>query len=77
MLRQPKHLDKRVESPAAGGHCGSGGKTQLPEDGSLGGKAPSPWRQDGLPPDPSKVREPLGDFCNFSIKITYFYAYFS
>jgi len=50
-----------AESPASGGHWGSGGETQPPEDGGLG--------QSSQPPE---AREPLGDFCNFSIKITHF-----
>jgi len=38
---------------------------------SVGG-APSRRKQDGLGAEPLA----LGDFCNFSIKITHFYAYF-
>jgi len=60
-----------AEPPAAGGHWGSGGEAQPPEDGSL---EQSLQRQGGLEAE----AQPLGDFCNFSIKIpvTQFYAYF-
>jgi len=49
-----------AEQPAAGGHSGSGAK------------APSRRRQGGLGAETPS----LGDFYNFSIKITNFYAYF-
>jgi len=36
-----------------------------------GSRAPSRWRQRGLGTKPPS----LGNFCNFSIKMTHFYAY--
>jgi len=49
-------------APAAGGHFRRG----------FGDKASNRRRQGDLGAEPPA----LGDFCNFSIKITYFYAYF-
>jgi len=59
-----------AEPPAAGGHLGSGGEAQPPENGGL--------RQSPQPPEARGLEAELSDtgrFLHF-FKITHFYAYF-